>query len=457
MNTKLFTKSEKANENYLSRVVKVDNIRLHTNADRLEIITIDGGNIIVARDSVKTGDVMIYCAVESALNKDFLSKNNQFEDKELNADVNLKGFFNKKGRVRAINLRGEPSRGFLFPLRWIEVWRPDMNIQDIEKWVGTEFDTIDGIQFSKKYIVEIPERKTHGNKTNRRNKRLKQFDKLIENQFNFHYDTQALAKYLYKVNPEDVISITEKLHGTSICVAHILVNRQLNWFEKLLKKTGVKIQATEYGDIVSSRGVIKNRYINKEVGEGFYEVDVWMEASKRIIPVLAKGEEVFAEIVGYLPGTTKFIQKNHDYRCNEGDFEIYVYRVTCTNPDGIVYELSAAQVQQWCKSKGLKAVRELYYGKAKDLYPELDTEQHWHQNFFEKLKNDKEKFFMECYSPNSYNQIPHEGIVIRNDSDNYMPALKLKTDMHYQWDSSQLDKGEIDIETSESVSEIENV
>ncbi len=120
-----------------------------------------------------------------------------------------------------------------------------------------------------------------------------------------------------------------------------------------------------------------------------------------------------------------------------------------------MYELSASQVQQWCNSKGLTTVKELYYGRARDLYPDLDVEQHWHQNFLDRLKNDKVKFFMELDSPDCNNSVPHEGIVIRNDSDNNMPALKLKTDRHYGFETQELDKGEIDIESLETVNEVE--
>ncbi|MDR1951603.1 MAG: hypothetical protein LBP96_05180 [Bacteroidales bacterium] len=451
---RLFTKSEKANNNYLSQVIKIDNIRPHANADRLKIVTYQGANIIVAKDSVKIGDVMIHCAVESVLNKDFLSKNNQFEDKELNADTTVKGFFNKKGRVRAINLRGEPSRGFLFPPQWLQKWQSDLNINDVEKYIGIEFDTINSTLFSKKYVPIRQKVRKDKPKTNRRNKVLKNFDKLVDSQFNFHYDTEFLAKNMEKINPGDIISITTKLHGTSAIFCNILINRKLNWFEKLLQKLGVKIETMEYGDIVSSRGVIKNRYINKALPDGFYDVDIWTHASKKVMPLLAKGETVYAEIVGYLPDTANFIQKNHDYKCNEGEYEIYVYRVTQTNVDGIVYEMSALQVQQWCKSRGLKPVKELFYGRAKDMYPDLDTEKHWHESFLERLKTDKENLFMECNSPDCYNEVPHEGITIRNDSRNNMPALKLKTEAHYLMETKELDEGILNIEDSEASDEM---
>ena len=45
--------------------------------------------------------------------------------------------------------------------------------------------------------------------------------------------------------------------------------------------------------------------------------------------------------------------------------------------------------------------------KAKDIYPELDTENHWHENLLDKLKNDKEHFGMEEFEPLcTYNSVP---------------------------------------------------
>ena len=80
------------------------------------------------------------------------------------------------------------------------------------------------------------------------------------------------------------------------------------------------------------------------------------------------------------------------------NFGIQIYRITYTNPDGVVFEFSARQVQQWCKDKGLTPVEQLYYGYAKDLYPELDETEHWNENFIQKLANDK-RFYMEELSP----------------------------------------------------------
>ena len=128
-------------------------------------------------------------------------------------------------------------------------------------------------------------------------------------------------------------------------------------------------------------------------------------------------------------------------------FGIRVYRITYTNPDGIVYEFSARQVQQWCKDKGLTPVTELYYGYAKDLYPDISVSEHWNENFIQRLAEDK-NFFMEELSPECRNDVPHEGIVIRIE-DGLSGAYKLKCNRFLFAESKALDKGEVDIESDQ--------
>ena len=62
----MFSKSEKHNINYLSKIVKIDNLRKVENADKLQVTTIDGANAIVGLD-VNIGDVVVVCATESAI------------------------------------------------------------------------------------------------------------------------------------------------------------------------------------------------------------------------------------------------------------------------------------------------------------------------------------------------------------------------------------------------------
>ena len=132
-----------------------------------------------------------------------------------------------------------------------------------------------------------------------------------------------------------------------------------------------------------------------------------------------------------------------------------VYRITLTNPDGIVHEFSAREVRQWCEAKGLTPVIECYYGYAKDLYPELnnvkvdpmpgvDEGPSWSEAFMDKLAND-ERFYMEKNSPDCINKVPHEGLVIKKE-DMRSRAWKLKCFKFLNKEQEELDKGEENIE-----------
>jgi hypothetical protein len=162
---------------------------------------------------------------------------------------------------------------------------------------------------------------------------------------------------------------------------------------------------------------------------------------------------IYYEIIGFLPNGG-YIQKNYDYGYmppKEGEkyeykkhFGIAVYRITLTNPGGNVHEFSAREVQQWCYQMGISPVIEYYYGFAKDLYPDLNPDEHWNENFLQRLANDKE-FNMECTSPTCSNKVPHEGIVIKIENMR-SEAFKLKCFKFLDAEGKALDKGESNIE-----------
>lgn len=264
--------------------------------------------------------------------------------------------------------------------------------------------------------------------------------------------TTLIKKCPHVISPNSLISITEKVHGTSGISAYVLCKQELNWKQKIAKwLTGEEFNKYDY--LYASRTVVKNKYYNKKASNGFYGVDVWKYADDIIRPYLQKGMTVYYEIVGFLPNGG-YIQKGYDYGCmppKEGEkyelgkhFDIYVYRVTLTNVAGQVHEFSAREVQQWCMLVGLPMVNEWYYGYAKDLYPDLAPSEHWNENFLQRLANDKE-FYMECNSPTCANKVPHEGIVIKTETMK-SEAFKLKCFKFLDAEGKALDKGESNIE-----------
>lgn len=450
--------SKNTNVNYLAKIVKIDNFHKHSDPEvtKLKCCCIDGFNIITGIDSEP--GLYVYFPTACCINPKFLSYANLYRHGELNVDQTKTGMFDDNGRVKAIRLRGELSEGFIIPIVVLENWVMSTVNVELKVEEGTEFDSIehDGKTFwvNKKYIpknTRTPGAPGSGNSG--KGKQPKGLDKIIENQFRFHYDTVLIKKCPHVLHPSDLISITSKVHGTSGISAYVLCKQELNWKQKIARwLTGEEFDKYDY--LYSSRSVIKNQYYNKSVQGGFYGVDVWKYADDIVCPCLSKGMTAYYEIIGFLPNGG-YIQKNYDYGCLPpvGDeaytygkhFKVQIYRVTITDVSGKVHEFSAREVQLWAQMVGLVPVEQYYYGYAKDLYPDLDPSEHWNENFLSKLANDK-NFYMECNSPTCDNKVPHEGIVIKIENMK-SEAFKLKCFKFLDGEGKALDKGEVDIES----------
>lgn len=439
--------SKKADINYLAKVVQLteNDFSKHPNADALKIAHIGGYNVIVGID--EQPGLYIYFPALSQINENLLTYANLYRHKEKNSNPESKtGFFEDNGRVKAIKLRGVVSEGFLLPVETLQNFIvSSVNVELTDIPVNFEFDSVEhdnkSFWICKKYRIKTYERRNTGSKPI---KSSKGFNRIDETQFKFHYDTVQVKKEPWCISPQDLISLTEKIHGTSGISAYVLCKKPLTFWNKLgniLLGHKWDRENKYYDYIYASRTVIKNQYYNKNVGNGYYGVDIWAEADKIVRPYLTKGMTAYYEIVGYLP-TGAYIQKNYDYGCvppkegepytHEKHFKVRVYRITITNVDGVSHEFSAREVQQWCKQVGLTPVEEWYYGLAGNLYLDLRQDvngepmypEDWNQLFWEKLANDK-NFFMECNSPSCNNKVPHEGLVIKKE-DMIPRAWKLK-------------------------------
>jgi hypothetical protein len=427
------TISKKANINYLAKIVNINTFRPLVGADKLKCCTVDGFNIICGIDSEP--GLYVYFPVGCCLNPDFLKYANLYKNKENNSNPEQSGMFENSGRVKIIKLRGELSEGFILPITILKNYILSVTNVELTYEEGIEFDIVEHLGktfwINKKYIVPIKIKKEYIY-NNKGSKQPKGLDKIIDGQFNFHYDTVLIKKCPQIIKPNDIISISEKIHGTSGISALVLCKQSLNWRQKIAKwLTGYEFNKYDY--LYSSRTIIKNKYYNKNVSDGYYNVDVWKYADEIIKPYLQKGMSIYYEIVGFLPNGS-YIQKNYDYRCvppisetylHEKHFKVRPYRITITNIDGKIHEFSAKEVQQYCLKMGLTPVREYYYGYAKDLYPDLDIcSDDWSNQFINKLSEDK-NFYMECNSPTCDNEVPHEGIVIKIEN-MISAAFKLK-------------------------------
>lgn len=419
--------SKEANRNYLAKIFKIENIRKHENADRLQIVTVDFNNVITGLEANK-GDVYIYFPVESCLNHEFLSHTNSFRDKELNKDKEQVGFFEKNGRIRTLKLRGERSCGYIIPISEINRYF----LINMEECINQEFDSINNIVLCKKYVVSRSQ-SSHLNKGKKGKK--PRVSRIVDGQIHLHVDTANLRKNAYKIKPEDHINISYKYHGTSFWVSNTLVKRKLNLIAKLLRFLSVKIKETEHGICYGSRRVIKNEYETQRIND-FYSGDLWTKIKDDIQDKVPKGFTVYGECVGFT-STGAAIQKGYDYGCEQGKNKILIYRITYTNKDGIVFNLSTEQMIEYCKHYDLSYVHQLYSGMARDLFDSEKEEEGWTEQLIGLLVEkytDKQCFICK-------NKVPEEGFVLRKEKLFEFGSYKLKSFKFLELETKMLDEG----------------
>lgn len=577
----MFGKSENFKEEYSCSIIKIGEIKPIAGKDKIGFTLVNGESIVIRKDQVKEGDILIYASNESELNKDFLGANNLFESnsyelnsnasevekyilknkdlkpqlnsveknlakldncikfviryesevataegdedilydlsqrlakstgfisgyinrnvedfpslvefvneaekvraeketlfKELKSEIEANteyvrsrvGFFNKTGRVRSIRLGGVASKGYLFTLEELAKYNPKVKDINLEEYLGQDFDTVDGELFVKAYVPFVPEKRTKTSSAEKRNKKIVRFDRMIEGEFSFNYDSLLLPKYIHKIKPTDSVAITVKIHGTSfVCgKVHVKTPIKLPFMQRmrnkfidltgLFKKYRVIDYKIEYGNVTSSRNVIKNKYINKDVTDGYYSVDIWGEYGELIYPYLSEGMTLYGEIFGYLTNNTKMIQKQYDYGCEVGTNKLMPYRITTSLPDGGKYEWNVEEVKDWTEklikehpeiADRIHVIDLLYHGTLADLYPTLSLTEHWNENVLEELRNDKKHFGMEKDEPLCENKVPREGICIRINDDETNENFKLKCQKFYDREKKLIDEGEVDVE-----------
>lgn len=263
-----------------------------------------------------------------------------------------------------MRLRGEKSEGLVLPVESLSKWT------DINKLsLGDQITVLDGTVICKKYIPRSNHKKSNnGPKVKTPN---------LKNKFPYfkeHADTEQLAYNLNAFKPGDTCYITLKMHGTSGRTANAIevTTKKKTLLQKLFCRPAPVIK--EWKIVTGTRRVVLNTFEG-----GYYGNDKFRQKyHDYFIDRLPKGMEVFYEIVGWVDGTeqtimgtcsnTKIKDKEvkklyggetvFSYGCTPGTSDIYVYRMTMTNEDGIITEIPWEEVKNWCDRLGVKHVPE---------------------------------------------------------------------------------------------------
>lgn len=364
---------------YCGYVVKVEKIRKHENADRLQIATFFGNDTVVGLDT-QMGQMGIYFPVDGQLSAEFCAANDLVRRKDENGNQ-CGGYLDPdKRNIKAVKLRGEKSDGLFLPITCLASFGP---ISDLK--VGDTIDIFNGVEICKKYIPKCQHRSYSGGGKGSGKAKANFAPTFYE-----HVDTAQLAYSLGDFRVGDTVELSLKVHGTSARTGYLpLVKRaKPTFWERIRRRPGKEY--TEYGYVTGTRRVVLD---DKHDG-GFYDDNTFRrEMAKKFEGKLHKGEVVYYEIVGFVNESTPIMASVKNSKIKDKEFtkqygeetvfsygcdpnggwewregiapndwpiapkcEVYVYRMTMVNEDGDVVEMSPDQVRYRCEQMDVKTV-----------------------------------------------------------------------------------------------------
>lgn len=489
----LFKLSKNGFPNYRATFTKIDATFPIDGADRLIRAVVCGRNIVISSD-LPVDNVYVYIPIETSLSHKYLSMNNLYRLSESTYALNNNfdevskliqegknfedlskeygGLFEKNGRVKQIKIRGVFSQGYLADIESLQKAYPILNeytTEDFEQLVGVSFDVIGEDIFCEKYLVggkKMVENKVNDQKHyTKRQKDLRKASTLVPGQFKYHYDTKHFEDDYKKFDADDEVTISVKFHGSSGIFGNVKCYKRKEDCNTIQKMFYWLYRPREHRLIYASRTKIRNEKVYDVAPNRnyFYGSDIWGPVRDLLEPYIPKDMIVYGEIVGYVEGTTKMIQKGHDYGCKPGEWKFMPYRIVQIGRRNKRYEWNLDLVADWTNNviailkekdpvlaEKLITVPILYKGKLRDIYPDLpdpnEAGQYWNIYLLEKMKNDDVFLGMERQEPFCKMKAPREGIVIRKINDDAPRAWKLKSVLHEELEKKGHDKGEHDIE-----------
>lgn len=373
---------------YCGYITKLQNVRPHSNADRMKLADCFGNTVCVGIDTPED-TLLIYFPTDGQLSVEYCEHNNLVRKKDENGN-NIGGYMDPdKRNVTAIKLRGEKSDGLVMPLESLAFTGVDISTFQM----GDTITVVNGHEICKKYIPvnKKAPRVSEGNRT--RKKKVPIAPLFVE-----HADTEQLAYNMDAFKPGDEIEITLKMHGTSQRTGYLPVFKgyKRTLWDKICRRAGEPIYEWDY--VSGTR-----RTILENFDGGFYGSNAFRKQHENLFRgKLWKGETVYYEVVGFTDdgasimascsnkklNDKEFVKKYGDttvfsYGCSptgtkrmvgedaDGRFmidvatpksDVYVYRMTMTNEDGNIVEYTPNFMRYRCELMGVKTVPVMWKG-----------------------------------------------------------------------------------------------
>jgi RNA ligase (TIGR02306 family) len=333
---------EQSGSTYKVPLTSIVGIDPHPNADRLEIATVYGFQVIIKKDQYKVGDKVIYVPIDSILPQNL-------EDSLFPPDAKVKL---SKHRVKQIRLRKIASQGMLISpddIKQVYGFTPDAVEDDYKELLNIT-----------KYEPPAPRFQSEmgapgGRKT-----------KAMENpQFHKYNGLDNIKWFPTLFKDGELVAVQEKIHGTNARAAKLPYAANTLW--KKIKLFFLKLLGKSIGYEFCYGS--NNVQLQERRGyTGFYGEDIYGRVFQSIDAQskIKDGETIFGEIYG------SGIQKGYNYGCEEGVHKFVLFDVKVLNPDGTQRWLGPDEVIAYAAERGFDMVPELYRGpfsmaKVKEL------------------------------------------------------------------------------------------
>lgn len=269
----------------------------HPNADRLALGRVGGFQVVVGRDT-PDGQLGLFFSRDLIISPEYADANDLLPRYNDAGEKIGGGFFPRSRRVKSQKFRGETSDGYFAPLESLGFTGADIGALR----EGDLLVEANGVPICSRWLPP-PSRAGGASRVNARPS---------SRWFPEVGDTGQFGYNLNKIEPDDIVWVTLKMHGTSGRTGMCPVLRDVpqSWWQKLLRRP---VRWRRGYDILtgSRRVVLAMDPGASDVGHhGSNEFR--RVASGNVATGIVEQEVVYYEIVGYLPGGEP-IMPAHDF------------------------------------------------------------------------------------------------------------------------------------------------
>jgi len=268
---------------YTAYITPLTNVRKHPNADRLQLATVLGNQVVIGLEHAD-GDVGIFFPIDGQLSKEYAEANDLIARKDPVTGQRAGGFLDEKRRIKAQKFRGVRSEGLWMPLSSLD-YIGDPETQTLTSGPITSFGYH---PLCNRYETAATQAKAQLNQ--RKARPESPF-------FPKHVETDQFMVEVAHIPVGSTLYISEKLHGTSHREGYTWMERKLNRAQRIINRISMFILGHDVISTTSLEYVIgtRNTVLGDNKPDYYNSADFRHNVAHQIH--LNPGEILYGEIV----------------------------------------------------------------------------------------------------------------------------------------------------------------